>query len=270
MLHKAYSSADELPADCIPIFLKTRESTVIPTPAFDLAKQKIANYLSTSIEKKWKNVEDSSSLFIAHALSLRSQRRVLEAYFYNAKELTAEQLIYFSPYTTLAVRQLISGSLIDLHSRNIHAIVTRNGGGLLFRVPSACLYTVSITDANVPREQEGVSQNAFRTSLFSKRNNTGFTWSPISLTPKALLSNTLMRSSASYNEVAFIPRTLNPASTGHLAGIFINPNILDFGSQIEKGDPTCSDFYFKTFSNLAKKLDLPLINFCTNKNCANQ
>lgn len=262
MLHKTYSYAEELPIDCIPNFLKTREDTIIPAPAFDLAKQKVADYLNASIETKWKDVEDSPSLFIAHALSLSSQRRVLEAYFYKANALTAEQLIYFSPYTVLAVRQLISGSLIDIHSKVSNIIVTRNGGGLLFRVPSSCLYTVSIVDANVPREQKEVSQNAFRTSLFSKRNNTSFTRTPITLTPKALLSNTFVHSSAFYNEVAFIPRTLNPTYTIHLVGIFINPNTVDFGAEIEKGDPLCADFYFKTLSHLAKRIKLPFINFC--------
>jgi len=136
MLHKTYSYADELPVDCIPNFLKTREDAIIPAPAFDLEKQKVADYLNTSIETKWKDAEDS---LIAHALSLISQRRVLEAYFYNANELTAEQLIYFSPYAVLAVRQLISGSLIDIHSKMRDTTVTRNGGGLLFRVPSPLL-----------------------------------------------------------------------------------------------------------------------------------
>ncbi|MES2252471.1 MAG: hypothetical protein V4482_02145 [Pseudomonadota bacterium] len=264
---KTYSCADDLPKENKPCFLHARNAVAIPSPAFDLTKHPLFQKFEPNVERQWAGAEKSNSLFIAHAISFASQRRVLDAYYRDANTLSAEQLILYAPFTVLAVRQLISGSLIDIKSKTESSLITRNGMGLLFNVPPSCIYVVSPVDANVPMEKEGVSQQQFRDELFGinvqQKNELcrPFIQSPIVLSPTELLSMTKGdRNNESYNEIAFVPRTLNPVKSIKLAGIFIDPDNSDFGRQEEKGDIKLASFYFDRMLKLAQMLELPFVN----------
>lgn len=253
---KTYSCADDLPEEVKPLFLYPRDGVIIPSPAFDLTKHTFSLGFKPNIEKQWADAEKSDSLFVAHALSFASQRRLLESYYVDANNLSAEQLILYAPFTVLAVRQLISGSLIDIQSRNDSSLVTRNGIGFLFKVPTPCIYVVSPIDANVPMEKEGLSQRQFRDKMCELFNQ-----NPITLTPADILSITKNDSNnESYNEIAFVPRTVNPAKSISLVGVFIDPNNLNFGRQKENGDIKPASFYFDCMLRLSYMLELPLIN----------
>ena len=253
---KTYSCVDDLPEEVKPLFLHPRDAVIIPSPAFELTQRPFSPGLQPNVEKQWTEAEKSDSLFVAHALSFASQRRVLEAYYIDANNLSAEQLILYAPFTVLAVRQLISGSLIDIQSRNDSSLVTRNGIGFLFKVPTPCIYVVSPIDANVPMEKEGVSQRQFRDEMCKL-----FSQNLITLAPADLLSMAKNDSNnKSYNEIAFVPRTVNPAKSIKLAGIFIDPTNLDFGRQGGNGDIEPASFYFDCMLRLSQTLELPFVN----------
>ena len=253
---KTYSCINDLPEEVKPLFLHPRNTVIIPSPAFDITKRPFSPGLKPKVEKQWAEAEKSDYLLVAHALSCASQRRILEAYYVDANNLSAEQLILYAPFTVLAVRQLISGSLIDIKSRNDSSLTTRNGIGFLFKVPPSCIYVVSPIDANVPMEKEGVLQRQFRDEICELFNQ-----SPIAFSPADILSITKNDSnSESYNEIAFVPRTVNPAKSISLVGIFIDPNNLNFGRQGKKSDIEPASFYFDSMIRISHILELPLIN----------
>lgn len=258
---KIYSSMHDLPSEILPDNLMLRQREIIPSPPFDLSHQLPSQRLDVRIATAWEQVAASSSLFIAHALSLASQRRVLEAYFINTEMLTAEQLIKYSPFTVLSVRQLISGTLVTFRDGK-YKNTTRNGMGFLLKVPSCCLHTVSLIDANSPREKLGVSQAEFRKLILKegKESSLSLNQSYIHLTPDDLLSS---NRSEAYNEVAFIPRTLNPDKAITLCGIFLDETNLNFDFQKEKGDPALPDYYFRLMYNLSDLLSLPIVKINT-------
>lgn len=265
---KTYFCLNDLPEQLKPKF-HPYDGVIIPSPAYDLADQPMLAEFQDTIEHQWAQAETSESLFIAHAISFASQRRVLNAYFSDTDNLSAEQLIYFAPFSVLAVRQLISGSLIDLKSRIESGCYTRNGIGFLLKVPPSCLYVVSPVDANVPMEKTGVSQQHFRDQLhdFGKEERCDFGkheipgHSPrrfIALTPDDLLS--APKQGAHYNEVAFVPRTTHPDQSIRIVGTFIDPSQSNMGQQIEMGDTKPPAFYYDCMLKLSHILDLPCIN----------
>lgn len=246
----------DLPLEILPCDLIPRQGTIIPSSPFDLSNQLPSQQLDCRVAAAWEQAVASPFLFIAHALSLASQRRVLEAYFINADMLTAEQLIKYSPFTILAVRQLISGTLVT--TEKSEKTITRNGIGFFLKVPPCCLHTVSFTDANSPKEKFGISQAEFRKLILeeNKASCLSLNQSSIHLTPDDLLSSSHCKA---YNEVAFAPRTLNPNKAITLCGIYLNENNFNFDLQKEKGDPVSPDYYFQLMRELSDLLGLPLV-----------
>lgn len=253
LLYKVYTSAYELPTEIFPNSLIPRQGTIIPSPPFDLSNQLPTQQLNKHIGDAWEQAAASPFLFIAHALSLASQRRVLGAYFVNADTLTARQLIKYSPFTILAVRQLISGTLIAT-AKSEYKNITRNSIGFLLKVPPCCLHTVSFTDANSPKEKLGISQAQFRKLILEE--NATLNQSYIHLTPNDLLSSSR---NDTYNEIAFIPRALNPNKTITICGVFLDESNLNFDLQQEKGDPVSPHYYFQLMHELSDLLRLPLV-----------
>ena len=257
---KIYSCLNDLPEPLKPKF-HPYDGVIIPSPAYDLADQPILAEFQDTIEQQWAQAETSESLFIAHAISFASQRRVLNAYFSDVNTLSAEQLIHFAPFIVLAVRQLISGSLIDVKSTMKSGCLTRNGMGFLLKVPPSCLYVASPVDANVPMERKGILQQRFCQELCDFGKHESLDHPPrrfITLSPDDLLSTP--KQGAHYNEVAFVPRTTHPDQSIRIVGTFIDPSQSNMGQQIEMGDTKPPAFYYDCMLKLSHMLDLPCIN----------
>ncbi|WP_010297546.1 hypothetical protein [Candidatus Odyssella thessalonicensis] len=248
-----YSSLSQLPEKLIPRHLVPTQETILPSPAVDLSAQLPSQQMDANVFQTWNNAFIHSQLFIAHALSIASLRRVINAYFTNPQALDVQQLIKYSVFTILAVRQLISGSLIDVRQKKSERVLTRNSVGYLITVPAWCLHTINLTDADVPMEHYGVSQQAYR-KLILATNNT-LNQSKICLLPQDILASSLNV----YNEIAFVPRTIHPHSQIKIEGIFINKNVNNFGTQTDKKDPNDPEFYFTLMRQLATLLHLPLL-----------
>lgn len=257
---KTYSCLNDLPEQLKPK-LHPSDGVIIPSPAYDLANQPVLTVFNDKIEQQWSQAETSESIFIAHGISFASQRRVLNAYFSHTDNLSAQQLIHFAPFIVLAVRQLISGSLIDVKPTMKSSCLTRNGMGFLLKVPPSCLYIASPVDANVPMERKGISQQRFREELCDFGKHECLDHSSrrlITLSPDDLL--TAPKQGANYNEIAFVPRTTHPDQSIRIVGTFIDPSQSNMGQQIEMGDTKPPAFYYDCMLKLSHMLDLPCIN----------
>lgn len=243
----------QLPEELIPRHLVPTPGTILPSPPVDLSAQLPSQRMDADVFQAWNNAFIDSRLFIAHALSITSLRRVINAYFTNPQALDVQQLIEYSVFTILTVRQLISGSLIDVSQQKSERVLTRNSVGFLITVPAWCLHTVNLTDADVPMEHCGVSQQAYRKLILTP--NTTLDQSKICLLPQDILASGLNV----YNEIAFVPRTIHPQSQIKIEGIFINENVNSFGTQADKKDPSDPEFYFTLMRQLATVLHLPLL-----------
>lgn len=249
-----YKGINTFPEKYIPSFLLPRPHTLIPVPAFDMSYQPPSCAFSAPLLHTWGNAMVSPSLFIAHAISMTSQRRILHAYFTNAVNLTSEELIRYSAFTLLAVRQFISGSLINLDSPP--SCRTRNNLGFFLKVPPFCLHSVFLKDAETPREQYGISQTDFKNFIFKKTSNDDFylDQSRIHLSPLEVLQY----STSTYNEITFIPRTLHPQTSIEIEGMFFKEKEFNMEIEDEKGDPSSITFYKEIAMTMAEDLKLPL------------
>ena len=260
----------DIPRDNVPSFLCPRENTIIPSPPFSHSQVRSLISWDDSAYDAWQKIENSSNLYIAHALNLSSQRRILEAYFLNSEDFEAFNLIQYSPFIILGIRQLVSGTLIDLENLPKNHFPTMSGIGFLMKVPPACIYIINRQDANVSMEKLGVSQTEYRHLLFkqpslvagkpkSKASSLNSGDFRLSTTPQQLLSfgNLL---GDTYNEIAFFPRLIEPENSVEIVGTFIDTKNHQFKCQPEKGDQEDPFYYYENMRLLSDTLKLPLID----------
>jgi len=121
-------------------------------------------------------------------------------------------------------------------------------------------------------EKLGVSQQEYRSLLFRQsllvardtnyeaNSNSNSTVNKLCMSPQKLLSFGNLPG-ATYNEIAFFPRLIDPEKSVEIVGTFIDTNNHQFKCQPEKGDKEDPFYYYKNMKLLAHTLNLPLVDF---------
>jgi len=102
-----------------------------------------------------------------HGLGMSSQRRLLNAYYENAKDLTSAEVFSLTPWIVLGLRNVVSATLIDVTDPcTIYEL------GFLMDAPLETIWKTDPNDAYVPMEgnkDAPYDQRAFR-DLFKGKN----------------------------------------------------------------------------------------------------
>lgn len=169
--------------------LRPRPGMVIPNPPFSYAGLSELRTMPPELVRQWQACLDTrmdpslvaewkKSLVtqtqealpthryaLFHGLGMASQRRLLRCYYDNVDSLSSAEAFALSPWIVLGLRNLISGTLIDVtYPRTFYPI------GFLLEAPLENIWKTQETDAHVPMENHPYDQDDFRRGYFLIQN----------------------------------------------------------------------------------------------------